>query len=419
MISVICVFNDDVLLEINLLNSLKRQDVNYQLILVDNRNNEFKTLTQALNYGGQKAKGEYLLFVHQDVQLHGKSWLKRAEKELGFLNDVGIGGVAGIDGNNEPVGFVIDRGIYWGKPIQEPLPALTIDELLFIIPKKVFDICKFDEELKWHSYAADYCLNILSKGLKTYILPLYVSHNSFTLPILKVGSLKDDDLVLWKKYKNDFSAIYKTTDKIEPYIRNPLNKLKQINLFITKKISNLKRYQSQRLFLKQKKILDIIVPIEQPLYLKDHKESIQSVGVSEKFEHLITSKRLNVHKNYILTSLEHLPFRNKVFNVVILKSLLEYLPKHRAKILLDGIESAVKKILIYLPNKGYPRSKAYKLYGSIWNISELKKDGYSIYGIKPKGFFKKKLLTLIEPFIEILCWWIPCLSSFIIAIRDK
>ena len=419
MISVICVYNNDIFLEINLLNSLKRQNVNYQLILVDNRNNQFKTLTQALNYGGQKAKGEYLLFVHQDVQLHGNSWLKRAEEQLRFLDDVGIGGVAGIDDNNEPVGFIIDRGIYWGKPIKEPLPALTIDELLFIIPKKVFDICNFDEDLKWHSYAADYCLNILSKGLKTYIIPLHVSHNSFTLPILKVGSLEDDDLVLWRKYKNDFSAIYKTTDKIEPYISNSLRKLKQLTLFFTEKISNLKRYQSQRLFIKQQRILDIIVPIEQPLYLKDHKKSLQSVGVSDKFEHLIISKRLNVHKNYIFTSLEYMPFRNKVFNGVILKSLLEYLPKRRAKILLNGIESAVKKKFLYLPNKGYPRSKAYKLYRSIWNISELKKDGYRIHGIKPKRFFKNKIQILIEPFIDILCWWIPCLSSFIMAIRDK
>jgi hypothetical protein len=60
MISVICVYNDEKVLRANLLSSLRRQDAKYELILVDNTKGTFKSLPKALNYGGNKAKGEVL-----------------------------------------------------------------------------------------------------------------------------------------------------------------------------------------------------------------------------------------------------------------------------------------------------------------------------------------------------------------------
>ena len=419
MISIICVFNDENILNLNLLDSIKNQDTKYELILVDNRKNQFKSLTEALNHGGKKGNGDYLLFVHQDVKLDGNSWLNKAENILNSIDKIGIVGVAGIDKKNNPIGFINDRGRYWGYPLKKPIKVQTIDELLFIIPKNVFDLDNFDEDLKWHSYASEYCLRILSKGLKTYILPLYVSHNSITLPILKAGSLKNDDLVLWKKYKSELSVIYKTTAKIELEKKNSMKILRKLSLLMNKLSFNMKNHQIFNFFQDSKRIIDLIVPIEQPNYKNYFNNSINSVGVSEKYEHIIISKHLSIHKNYILSSWEYLPFRNKVFDGVILRSFLEYLSKDIALKMLKESERIVRKIILFFPNNGYPRTRAYKLYGSIWNITELKKDGYSIYGIKPKRFFKNKLLTLIEPFLDILCWRIPCLSGYIMAIKDK
>jgi hypothetical protein len=77
MISVVCVYNDEGVLKANLLSSLKKQDAEYELILVDNTKGIFQSLPKALNYGGSEAKGQYLMFVHQDVELMGSGWLKR------------------------------------------------------------------------------------------------------------------------------------------------------------------------------------------------------------------------------------------------------------------------------------------------------------------------------------------------------
>ena len=418
MISIICIYNNEPILNINLLDSIRKQDVKHELILVDNRKNQFQKLTEALNYGGKQAKGDYLLFVHQDVKLHGSSWLRKAEHILNSLDNIGIAGVAGIDKNNNPVGFIIDRGRYWGSNIEKSIPIFVLDEVLLIIPKKIFNVLRFDEDLKWHSYAAEYCLRVQSNNLKAYVIPLSISHNSMTLPILKAGNLEMDDLVLWKKHHNKFPIIFKTTDKIAPKLDQKLIKIIRSILRINKINSKLKIFQNRRIYIKTNKILDVIIPIEQPFFLKRDKMFIHSVGISDKLEYIIISKSLNVHRNYVLTSLSNLPFRKKVFNGVFLKSILEYIPKFKAEKILNDTERVSKKLVIFIPNNGYPRTRAYKKYRSIWKISEFRKKGYKIHGIKSKGFIKNRFIIPIELIIDIITWWVPCLSGFLIALYD-
>ncbi|MEM2145656.1 MAG: glycosyltransferase family A protein [Candidatus Jordarchaeaceae archaeon] len=96
MISLIVVYNDGTMLKENLLRSLEKQDSKYELILVDNKKNAFDSYTVAINYGGSQAHGEYLMFVHQDVELDGSSWLREAEQYLNTLSDVGVAGVSGV-----------------------------------------------------------------------------------------------------------------------------------------------------------------------------------------------------------------------------------------------------------------------------------------------------------------------------------
>jgi hypothetical protein len=188
------------------LSSLKKQDAEYELILIDNTKNNFESLPKALNYGGSKARGEYLMFVHQDVELIDSNWLKNAEKILTSVDNLGVAGVAGVDFKGNPVGFIIDRGIFWGLPLKTPKSVMTLDEQLIIVPRKVFSTMRFYEGFKWHSWVADYCLCSQSVGLKTYVLPLPVSHNSSTLPILRVGKREDDDLKLWIRHRKKISS---------------------------------------------------------------------------------------------------------------------------------------------------------------------------------------------------------------------
>jgi hypothetical protein len=54
---------------------------NYELILVDKIQNKFKSAAQALNYGGKKAKGEYIMFV-LDVDLSSSTMVGRCRKKF-------------------------------------------------------------------------------------------------------------------------------------------------------------------------------------------------------------------------------------------------------------------------------------------------------------------------------------------------
>jgi hypothetical protein len=92
------------------LSSLRKQDAEYEPILVDNTKGALQSLPKALNHGGSEAKGQYLMFVHQDVELMGSGWLKRAERMLSSIDDLGAAGVAGVDFSGGPLGFIIDRG---------------------------------------------------------------------------------------------------------------------------------------------------------------------------------------------------------------------------------------------------------------------------------------------------------------------
>ena len=164
MISVVCVYNNEKIVNDNLLKSLKNQTPKYELILLGNTKGEFKSAAEALNHGGKRAKGKYIMFVHQDVDLCSSKWLEEAKKMLDSIQNLGIAGVAGKK-DEKGVMTVIKHG---NPPepagsitIKKPEGVQTLDECLLIIPKSVFNMLQFDEQVcnDWHLYAADYCLS--------------------------------------------------------------------------------------------------------------------------------------------------------------------------------------------------------------------------------------------------------------------
>jgi hypothetical protein len=184
MISVVCVYNDRETLEEYLLKSLRAQSVEYELILLDNTKGRFKSAAQALNRGGKRAKGKYIMFVHQDVDLISPRFLAEAEAMLDALHRQGISGVAG---KTEECPEVITNILHGassepvkGIRLSAPLLAQTVDECLFFIPREVFDRQRFDARAcpDWHLYAADFALSVKRLGLNVYILPLKVYHAS-------------------------------------------------------------------------------------------------------------------------------------------------------------------------------------------------------------------------------------------------
>jgi hypothetical protein len=205
--------------------SLKKQNSKYELILLDNPQGKFKSAAEALNHGGRRAKGKYIMFVHQDVMLGSDSWLEEVEKVLDELPNLGIAGVAGkkdekgvmtvIKHDNPPK---LAGEIY----LQKPTKVQTLDECLVIIPQSVFDTLRFDEEVcdNWHLYAVDYCLSAIKLGFDVYVLPMFIYHKSPYISkslfqtILSMGSLPKGyyqtlDKVL-EKHKNYVRQVYTT-----------------------------------------------------------------------------------------------------------------------------------------------------------------------------------------------------------------
>lgn len=215
MISVICVFNDKEILNQCLKKSMVNQSVEYEWILIDNKNSQFKSAAEALNYGATQAEGNYLMFVHQDVNLKSNKWLEDVEKTLDSLENLGVAGVAGMSETENNIISNIEHGTPpqpAGKiHVKDPVPVQTLDECLFIIPQPVFKEYKLDANLEgWHLYAVEYCLKVKKKGLNVYVIPNSVYHSSYeyglSLPKTYYKILK----TILKKYQKDYNKIYTT-----------------------------------------------------------------------------------------------------------------------------------------------------------------------------------------------------------------
>ena len=234
--SIICVYNNKSFLEKYLLKSLKNQNKRYDLHLLENTHNQFKSAAEAFNYGGKEAKGRYLMFVHQDIIFDGKNWLERCEKMLDSIERLGVAGVAGMSEAGK-TNYERGRNIIletkkktpWrqGNKIHAPEEIQTLDECLIIIPQKIFKKYPFDEKTcdHWHLYSVDYCLSIKKKGYRAMVLPLLVTHISSTIStstprrsklqvIFSLGWLSEDYYrtlkKILKKHRKKYKMIYTT-----------------------------------------------------------------------------------------------------------------------------------------------------------------------------------------------------------------
>jgi hypothetical protein len=213
MISIVCTCNNKTVLNNYLIKGLKNQTENYELIVVEDSKTDFKSAAQALNYGGKKAIGDYIIFAHQDVLMESITWLSDMLCLLGGISNLGAAGIAGKSSEISDVVTNVKHGEdphLAGKEINEPIKVQTLDECLIIVPKDVFARRKFDETTcdGWHLYGVDYCLMMDEMSLDVYVLPISIIHKSSGDPFADeyyriLGKL-------FKKYKNNYKTIHTT-----------------------------------------------------------------------------------------------------------------------------------------------------------------------------------------------------------------
>lgn len=213
MISIICISNNEKILDDYLLSSLKKQTYkDYELIIMDNTNNQYKCAISAFNEGVKKAKGDTLLFVHHDVKFEDKNELENIAKQINNL-EYGIVGVAGASfTRNSLIGNITNgpnKEKISNNIINEPTKVQTLDEVLFIIKRETLEKYPFDTSNDtWHLYAVEYSLNMHNNNKQVYVIPSNIYHASPGYSLNK-SYFKYLPKVI-KKYKKNYKNINTT-----------------------------------------------------------------------------------------------------------------------------------------------------------------------------------------------------------------
>ncbi|HRZ25835.1 MAG TPA: glycosyltransferase [Spirochaetota bacterium] len=443
MLSIICVFNDERILNEALLRSLKGQSVPYDLVLLDNRTKRFGSAAEALNYGATIAKGEYFIFLHQDMFLCYNEWLSDAEKMLLRIPDLGIGGVAGV----------YERGKYWQErvkyafmhrtdpawknvgPVTEPAEVQTLDECLLIIPRSVFNELKFDGITfdGWDCYAADYCLSVKRHGYRAYVLPLPCVHSSVRAyyHIWEFKNLHKYKKRLFLKHKTKYPKIYTLMGTIS---RLHL-KIYSLVIFFGPVISsiNILSYENiwRRIISDCDSILDVGCGISSPVQFCNIS---YSKGIDIAAESCDECRRLGLHDDVVHADARMMPDSYRGHDAVIGVEILEYLEKEEGIDLIRKMESwAQKKVVIVSVNGSIAGNSNpigdSAIQKSIWKADDFRRLGYSLKGIRgwkrlrdESGVISTQptwLWNIVSLITEYIVFFIPEHAYQILAVKNK
>lgn len=159
----------------------------YELVPVDNSKNEY-SIFQAYNIGVEKAKGDILCFMHEDILFHTNDWGKII-RDIMEEPEIGVVGFAGAH-------FLPSSPMYWfssplisehnltndnGKRIecfaddyydeQGLSEVVAVDGFCFFIRKALFESIAFDENRfeGFHAYDMDICMQTVAAGYKVCV----------------------------------------------------------------------------------------------------------------------------------------------------------------------------------------------------------------------------------------------------------
>ena len=156
-----------------------------EIVGVDNTDKRFPSAAKALNSGASAARGEIVVFMHQDLYLIERDAIEKVYLRLASMNKPTLLGVAGYLHNEEEVIYNLYEG---GKRIRrskrfdaEKLYAVeTVDECFVACKKEVWERYRFDEDTcdNWHFYAVDLSYQIALDAGTVVVYPLALWHSS-------------------------------------------------------------------------------------------------------------------------------------------------------------------------------------------------------------------------------------------------
>lgn len=183
-ITVSCVFNDPSVRERCLdrsIDALRHEAPDVEYLPIDNVDGTFSSAGKALNFAASQARHEHLVFVHQDVYLHSLRSLEEAAALLGE-DSYGMLGASGINSDGRLLGRIRDRVILLGQPTASVASVASLDEVLFMVPRKLLldEPLSEDADFSWHAYAVEYGLRIRRLGLRVGVTDIPLTHNSLS-----------------------------------------------------------------------------------------------------------------------------------------------------------------------------------------------------------------------------------------------
>lgn len=217
-VSLICVYNNLEILETQLLRSIRENDIECEMILIDNSNKFFSSAAEALNHGANIATGDVLIFSHQDI------YIKFPGEFESFVNDIynkNVGDIIGAQGaietqkeniSNITAGPELD--VRRVARINKMQAVSCIDEGFFGMRRETYYLYRFDEALcnNWHLYAVEMCLHARSMNEFVFVHPIQLHHYSWGY-ISK--SYMKGLISLARVYRSRFKYIWTTCYKIE------------------------------------------------------------------------------------------------------------------------------------------------------------------------------------------------------------
>jgi hypothetical protein len=195
---VACV-NDDAQLEANLARSpCFRSEGPHELLVFRG----CATAAEGLNAGIERARGDFVVLVHQDVYVPDQ-WPRRMGAQWRLAESaggpIGIAGVFGVLDRTVPfdaIGRVVHRDRLLAH---RTLPADVdgLDELLMVVPRST--PLRADPSLGWHLYGTDLALAAQRAGSRVVVLDAPCHHNSLTGRV--PATYRDSERVLARKWR--------------------------------------------------------------------------------------------------------------------------------------------------------------------------------------------------------------------------